>query len=66
MDEPCSALDPISTQRIERLILELKERYTIVIVTHDLAQARRIADHVALFWSFEGKGRLIEYGPALV
>ncbi len=64
MDEPCSALDPISTQRIERLILELKERYTIVIVTHDLAQARRIADHVALFWSFEGKGRLIEYGPA--
>lgn len=64
MDEPCSALDPISTQRIEVLIGQLKERYTIVVVTHDLAQARRIADQVALFWNVDGVGRLIEQGPA--
>ena len=64
MDEPCSALDPISTLRIEELIRDLKRTYTIVIVTHNLSQARRVADHVALFWTFDGKGRLIEYGPA--
>lgn len=64
MDEPCSALDPISTLKIEDLIKELKTNYTIVIVTHDLPQARRIADYVALFWSFEGKGELIECGAA--
>ena len=45
MDEPCSALDLPSTQRIQELILKLKERYTIAIVTHDLAQARRVADY---------------------
>ena len=64
MDEPCSSLDPISTKHIEELLHELKEHYTIVIVTHDLPQARRIADHVALFWSINGKGKLIEYGLA--
>jgi len=57
MDEPTSALDPISTQHIEELILELKKEYTIVIVTHNLQQARRIADFVAFFH----KGDLIEY-----
>lgn len=65
MDEPCSSLDPISTKHIEQLLQELKNKYTIVIVTHDLPQARRIADFVALFWSVEGTGRLIEHGPAL-
>lgn len=64
MDEPCSSLDPLSTKRIESLIGELKLSYTIVIVTHDLAQARRVADHVALFWNVDGVGRLIEQGQA--
>jgi phosphate transport system ATP-binding protein len=49
MDEPCSALDPLSTKKIEELILELKEHYTIAIVTHNLAQARRVADYTAFF-----------------
>ena len=64
MDEPCSSLDPMSTKRIEALIEQLKGGYTIVVVTHDLAQARRIADHIALFWCVDGVGRLIEQGPA--
>jgi phosphate transport system ATP-binding protein len=49
MDEPCSALDPIATARIEDLMLELKSRYTIVIVTHDLQQAARVSDRTAFF-----------------
>jgi phosphate transport system ATP-binding protein len=49
MDEPCSALDPISTGRIEDLMQELKERYTIVIVTHNMQQAARVADRTAFF-----------------
>jgi phosphate transport system ATP-binding protein len=57
MDEPCSALDPIATQRIEELIVELKRDYTIVIVTHNMQQAARIADRTAFFES----GRLVEY-----
>jgi len=64
LDEPCSALDPISSGVVEDLILSLVGRYTIVIVTHNLAQARRIADHVALFWSVNGSGQLLEHGPA--
>lgn len=64
MDEPCSSLDPISTKHIEELLHELKKKYTIVIVTHDLAQARRVADFVALFWSVDGAGKLIEHGSA--
>ena len=64
MDEPCSALDPISSGVVEDLILSLKGKYTIVIVTHNLAQARRIADHVAFFWNQDGAGKLVEYGPA--
>ncbi len=63
MDEPCSALDPISSGVVEDLIASLRQRYTVLIVTHNLAQARRIADHVALFWVQEGAGQLIEYGP---
>lgn len=59
MDEPCSALDPIATARIEDLILELKKKYTIVMVTHSLQQAARISDHLAFFLL----GRLVEHGP---
>ncbi|MGQ9779799.1 MAG: phosphate ABC transporter ATP-binding protein PstB [Bacillota bacterium] len=59
MDEPCSALDPISTTRIEDLLLELKKRYTIVIVTHNLQQAARISDFMGFFLM----GRLVEHGP---
>lgn len=64
MDEPCSALDPISSGVVEDLITGLRQRYTVLIVTHNLAQARRIADHVALFWVQNGAGQLIEYGRA--
>ena len=65
MDEPCSALDPQSTLRIEELITELKERLTIVIVTHNMQQAARVSDFTAYFTiENEGEpGRLIEHGP---
>ncbi len=59
MDEPASALDPISTAKIEDLIAELKKDYTIVIVTHNMQQAARISDHLGFFLL----GRLVEYGP---
>lgn len=62
-DEPCSALDPISSGVVEDLIASLRGRYTVVIVTHNLAQARRIADHTAFFWVQDGAGRLVEQGP---
>ena len=58
MDEPCSALDPIATSRIEELIVSLKRTYTIVIVTHNMQQAARVSDRTAFFCL----GRLIEYG----
>jgi phosphate transport system ATP-binding protein len=58
MDEPCSALDPIATAKIEELIHELKMQYTIVTVTHNMQQAGRISDHTAFFYL----GRLIEFG----
>jgi phosphate transport system ATP-binding protein len=58
MDEPASALDPIATAKIEELIDELKERYTIVIVTHNMQQAIRVSDHTAFFYL----GELIEFG----
>lgn len=64
LDEPCSALDPLASQVVEDLIAGLKRRYTVVIVTHNLAQARRIADAVAVFWVVDGVGRLIEHGEA--
>ncbi len=59
MDEPCSALDPIDTGKIEALIRELRERYTIVIVTHNMQQAARVSDSTGLFWL----GELIEFNP---
>ena len=62
MDEPCSALDPISSGVVEELILRLRGRYTVVIVTHNLAQARRIANYAAFFWMKERVGKLIEFG----
>jgi phosphate transport system ATP-binding protein len=62
LDEPCSALDPISSGIVEDLIKTLKKRYALVLVTHNLAQARRIADSVAVFWVQNGTGRLIEHG----
>jgi len=64
MDEPCSALDPLSSGVVEDLIVSLRGRYTILIVTHNLAQARRIADYAAFFWVQNGAGRLIETGPS--
>jgi phosphate transport system ATP-binding protein len=60
LDEPCSALDPRSTQVIEELILKLREEVAIVIVTHNMQQALRIADHVGFMYL----GELVEYGPA--
>jgi phosphate transport system ATP-binding protein len=59
MDEPCSALDPVSTGRIEDLLFELKEQYTIIIVTHNMQQAARLSDLTA----FLDLGVLVEYGP---
>jgi len=61
MDEPCSALDPTATFRIEELMLELKERYTIVIVTHNMYQASRVSQYAGFFLL----GELIEYGPTV-
>jgi len=60
LDEPCSVLDPISTATIEELIVELRESVAVVIVTHNLQQAFRVADHVA----FMHLGELVEYGPS--
>ncbi len=59
MDEPCSALDPIATLRIEELIEQLKQRITIVIVTHNMQQAARVADRTAFMLT----GELVEVGP---
>lgn len=63
MDEPCSALDPISTLKIEELMLELRQRYTIVIVTHNMQQAARVSDYTAFFLmdKEDRAGELIEY-----
>ena len=57
LDEPCSALDPISTLKIEELINELKDRYTIIIVTHNMQQAARVSDKAAFMYA----GEMIEY-----
>lgn len=64
LDEPCSALDPIATQRIEDLLIELKEKYTIIIVTHNMQQAARVSDYTAFFLiERQGDpGRLVEFG----
>ena len=62
MDEPCSALDPIATLRIEELMRELESRYTIVIVTHNMQQAARVADRTAFFMVNDaGSGEMVEY-----
>jgi phosphate transport system ATP-binding protein len=58
MDEPCSALDPIATAKIERLVVELKRNYTVVIVTHNMQQASRVSDFTAFFYI----GALVEFG----
>jgi len=58
MDEPCSALDPVATLRIEELMARLRERYTLIIVTHNMQQAARVADKTGLFWL----GELVEFG----
>jgi phosphate transport system ATP-binding protein len=63
MDEPCSALDPIATLRIEELMQTLKEKYTIVIVTHNMQQAARASDYTSFFMMAEDRaGYLVEYG----
>jgi len=58
MYEPCSAIDPVATDKIEELMLDLKSQYTIVIVTHSMQQAARVSDFTAFFY----RGRLIEFG----
>jgi len=66
MDEPCSALDPIATRRIEELMLELKDDYTIALVTHNMQQAMRVADITSFFavdiWKGGRTGYLVEMG----
>ena len=59
MDEPTSAIDPVVTLKIEDTILELKKRFTIVIVTHNMQQASRLSDDTAFFY----KGNIVEFGP---
>ncbi len=61
MDEPCAALDPLATLKIEELLMELKKQFTIVIVTHNMAQATRCSDRTAFFYL----GKLIEYGETM-
>ncbi|MBO9998969.1 MAG: phosphate ABC transporter ATP-binding protein [Cyanobacteria bacterium SID2] len=66
MDEPCSALDPISTMKIEELLRQLRSRLTIVIVTHNMQQASRVSDYTAFFNTDESRiGQLIEFGPTV-
>lgn len=64
MDEPCSSLDPLSADKVEDLIVSLRGKYTLVIITHNLAQARRVCDHIFAFWydPEEACGELIEHG----
>jgi phosphate transport system ATP-binding protein len=68
MDEPCSALDPIATRRIEELMLELKDHYTLAIVTHNLQQAQRVADKTGFFYVDTSRGErtgyLVEFGDS--
>jgi phosphate transport system ATP-binding protein len=68
MDEPCSALDPVSTRQIEDLMRELKKRFTIAIVTHNLAQAKRVADKTGFLYvdTSDGArtGYLVEFGDS--
>jgi phosphate transport system ATP-binding protein len=66
MDEPCASLDPLCTATIEALIRQLRRDVTIVLVTHNLAQARRISDFTAVMWRTNGFGTVIEHGPTPV
>ena len=59
MDEPCSAIDPVATAKIEELIEQLKSQYTIVIVTHNMQQAARVSEYTAFFY----EGYVVEFGP---
>ncbi len=63
-DEPCSALDPLSSAVVEQHIASLRGRVSVVIATHNLAQARRIADELVVFWLRDGAGRVIASGPS--
>ena len=64
MDEPCSALDPVSSSRVEEMISALREHLTLVVVTHNMQQAKRIADQVVVFWNNDDAGCVIETGSA--
>jgi len=59
MDEPCSAIDPVATAKIEDLIVTLRDKYTVVLVTHNMQQAARVSDFTAFFY----KGYIVEFGP---
>ena len=64
MDEPCSALDPTSTRRVEETIRQIAGEVTVVIVTHNMQQAQRVSDHCAFFLAAEGRpGHIVEQGP---
>jgi phosphate transport system ATP-binding protein len=63
MDEPTSHLDPMASRIVERHLQELAREVTVVLVTHDLEQARRVSDHLVLFWIAEGSGSVVESGP---
>lgn len=65
LDEPCSALDPMASGVVEDLITKLKSKTTIILVSHDIAQARRVADQFAVFWYENGAGRLLEVYKSL-
>ncbi len=66
LDEPCSALDPIAAEIVENLIVSLKQRYTMLMVTHNLAQAKRVADTVSVCWVQQGCGCVVESGRSQV
>ena len=62
-DEPCSALDPLASAIVEDHIAALRGKVTVIIVTHNLAQAHRISDSTAIFWIRDGAGTIVEHGP---
>ena len=63
MDEPCSALDPQSSATIEALIGAMRKKFTLIVVTHNLAQAKRVSDKTVIFWNYDGFGQIVEDGP---